>query len=144
MIANDLDEDNFSNQNQIKFLKDIANDSNTRYFLDNAFSVFKSIDNILYLIYTNKNKSIINYNLSDNKIIKEVKDGHNECISNFRHYLDNINQRDLIMFHALCFKIKKINLYFIFKKYFEEILNNIKIRNRSLMNIIEIIIYIIR
>ena len=81
----------------LNFLKDIVNDSNTKYFLDNTFSVFKSIDDILHLIYTNKNKSIINFNLSDNKIIKEVKDSHNEHISNFRHYLDNINQRDLIL-----------------------------------------------
>ena len=97
MISNDLDEENFTNPNNIKFLKDIVNDSNTKYFLDNTFSVFKSIDNILYLIYTNNNKSIISYNLLDNKIIKEIKDAHNEYISNFRHYLDNINQRDLIL-----------------------------------------------
>ena len=33
---------------------------------DNNFSVFKSINNIIYLIYANKKKSIVSYNLINN------------------------------------------------------------------------------
>jgi len=30
-------------------------------------------------------------------MIKEIKNYHNEYINNFRHYLDKINKRDLII-----------------------------------------------
>ena len=65
--------------------------------LDNSFCVFNSINDILYLIYSNKKKSILFYNLIDNKIISEIKNAHSKAISNFRHYLDKKNSRDLLM-----------------------------------------------
>ena len=84
------------NPKNIKYVKNIINDSFAFDILEN-FSVFKSIDNILYLIYTNLNKSIISYNLINNKKINEIKNAHNEFITSFRHYLDIINKRDLII-----------------------------------------------
>ena len=51
----------------------------------------------MYLIYTNKNKSIIFNDIIENKVIKEIKNAHNKYITNFRYYLDKINQRDLIL-----------------------------------------------
>jgi len=51
----------------IKFLTDIVNDSYDNKGLDNAFIVFNSINQILYLIYSNKSKSIICYDLNENK-----------------------------------------------------------------------------
>ena len=65
--------------------------------MDNSFTVFKSINDILYLIYANKNKSIICFDLNEQKKIQELKNSHNEYITNFRHILDEINKRDLIM-----------------------------------------------
>jgi len=81
----------------IKFLKDIVNDSYDHYGLVNAFIVFKSINDKLCLIYATQNKSFISYDLISNKMIKEIKNYHNEYINNFRHYLDKINKRDLII-----------------------------------------------
>ena len=81
----------------IKFSHDLAKDSYANYVLDNTFSVFISINNILYLTYSNENKSIIFYNIIDNKEIKEIKNAHDRYITNFRHYLDEINKRDLIL-----------------------------------------------
>ena len=75
----------------------IVNDSYAGGDLDNSFTVFKAINNILYLIYANKNKSIICYDINELKKIKELKTNHNEYITNFRHYLDELNKRDLIM-----------------------------------------------
>ena len=46
-----------------------------------------------YLIYSNKNKSIICYDLNDQKTIKELKHNHNEYITNISHYLDEINKK---------------------------------------------------
>ena len=89
--------ENNNNLKNIKLLYNISNDSYVNSTLDNSFVVFKSINYILYLIYSNKNKSIICYDLNEKRKIKELKHYHNEYISNFRHYLDEVNKRDLIM-----------------------------------------------
>ena len=44
-----------------------------------------------------KKKSIISYNLINNEKVKEIENVHDRYITNFRHYLDNINKRDLIL-----------------------------------------------
>ena len=86
-----------SDPKDIKFLNDITTDSYTEQYLDNSFILFKSINNILYLIYRNKDNSIIFYNLINNKLINEIKKPHNASITNFRHYLDNMYKRDLVI-----------------------------------------------
>ena len=49
--------------------------------------MFKSINtfDILYLIYTNENKSILFFDLINNKKIIEIKNAHNKFITNFRY-----------------------------------------------------------
>ena len=66
---------------------------------DNTFCVFKSIENIYYLIYTNdeNDKSIISYNIIEDIKIIEIKNAHKTYITNFRYYFDNTNKRDLIL-----------------------------------------------
>ena len=86
-----------NNPKDIQLLSNIVNDSYGFSDLDNSFTVFKTINDILYLIYTTKNKSIICYDLNEQKKIKELEYSHNEYITNFKHYLDEINKRDLIM-----------------------------------------------
>jgi WD40 repeat protein len=56
-----------------------------------------SVYDILYLIYTDYNKSIIAYDISNKKIIIEIKNAHNSYINNMRHYADKANKRDLII-----------------------------------------------
>ena len=63
----------------------IINDSYANLRIDNTFSVFNSNNNILYLIYATKNKSIICYNLNKFIKINEIKNAHSEYITNFRH-----------------------------------------------------------
>ena len=60
----------------IQYKNDLAKDSFSQYDYDNVFTVFKSLNNLLYLIYTNINKSIIFYDIVDNKNIKEIKSAH--------------------------------------------------------------------
>ena len=86
--------EDFNNTNNVKIL---IQDSFYQFWLDNTFCVFKSFNNILFLIYTNKRNSIISYNLIDYKIINEIKNAHQHSISNFRHFFDKNNKRDLIM-----------------------------------------------
>ena len=81
----------------MQLLISLANDSFAYSGVDNTFTVFKSINNLLYLIYSNKNKSIICYNLINFRKVNEIKNAHNSYITNFRHYLDNNNRRDLIL-----------------------------------------------
>ena len=65
--------------------------------INNIFSVFKSIDNILLVIYTNINKTIFSYNLINNQILNKIKNAHEDCITSIRNYIDSINRRDLIL-----------------------------------------------
>ena len=82
---------------KIKFLKYLAEDSYCRIGLDNTFIIFKSINNIFYLIYSDKNNSIISYNLISNKKINEIKKAHEYYIISIRYYCDTLNKRDLIL-----------------------------------------------
>ncbi len=86
-----------SNPQDIFFLSNIITDSYSYYRFVDTFCVFYSINNILYLIYSDENNSIISYNLIDNKKINIIKNAHDKYICSFRYYLDNIEMRDLVM-----------------------------------------------
>ena len=88
---------NGSNPKAIKLLQNVNCTSFAELDIDNTFTAFKSINDILYLIYSTKNRSIICHDLGNQKIIKELKNCHNKYISNLRHYLDRINNQDFVM-----------------------------------------------
>ena len=67
------------------------------YDFDNSFTIFISVYNILYLIYTDDKSSILDYDVGDKKMVIEIKNAHNSLITNFRHYIDKCNKRDLII-----------------------------------------------
>ena len=73
----------------IKLKGNITEDSFAYVILNNTFIVFKSINHIIYLIYCNINNSIICYNLEKEQKINEIKNSHEEYITNFKHYFDN-------------------------------------------------------
>ena len=75
----------------------LVEDSYVKYSFDNTFCIFNSINNIIYLIYLNDKMFIISYDVINNKKINEIKNSHKSLISCFRHCLDNIQKRDLIM-----------------------------------------------
>ena len=77
--------------------KEIVNDAYNFDGVINAFCVFQSIDNKLYIVYTTRFKSIISFNIIDDKKVKEIKNAHNDKITNFRYYLDKNNNLDLII-----------------------------------------------
>ena len=85
------------NPKDIYSVTDITKEAYSDDISDNTFAVFKTIDEFLYLIFTNKNRSIICYNIIEHKKTIEIKNSHNEHITNFRHFLDKINKRDLIL-----------------------------------------------
>ena len=85
------------NPKDMKYISDLTNDSYVNLGSNNTFTVFKSINEILYLIYSNKNKSIICYDLNQQKKVTEIKNAHKQFITNFRYYFDSINERNVIM-----------------------------------------------
>ena len=103
-----------NNIKNFKLLNQLTKDSYSDYTLDNTFVVFTSIDDIINLIYANKNRSIISYNIRENKKVNEIKKAHNRDITNFRHFLDKKNKRDLIISLSLSdnnLKLWNINNY---------------------------------
>ncbi len=86
-----------SNPNNIEYISDIIDDSYSDHTLDNTFCIFQSINNIFYLIYSNEQCSIISYDINNNKIINTIIKAHENYITNFRHFLDIKNKRDLIL-----------------------------------------------
>ena len=101
LLKNEIDNLKKYNQNKknnnFKMLSYLTSDSYGYSNLDNSFTIFKSISDILYLVYATYEKSIICYNLINQKKTTEIKNCHNRYITNFRHYLDKINKRDLII-----------------------------------------------
>ena len=81
----------------LKELTNITTDSYSDDVSDNTFTVFKSIYDYIFLVYSTKNKSIICFDLIEQKKIIEIKNSHKDFITNFRHYLDKKNKRDIVM-----------------------------------------------
>ena len=81
----------------VKFLRNLTDDLNYSLLIDNIFLVFNSIENILQLIYYNQNNFIVSLDLINNQKISQIKNEHNKFVTNFRHYLDKKNKKDLIM-----------------------------------------------
>ena len=116
----------YSNPLDIEFLTNLIVNSSSKFGLDNTFIVFESINYVLYLIYADENKSIISYNIIDNCIANKIKNAHNRYITNFRHFLDKFNKRDLII--SISYEDNNIKLWNI--NNFECLLN-IKDANKS-------------
>ena len=87
----------YQNPKYLKFVQDMASDSFAGFSYDDSFTVFHSINNIFKLVYATKNKSIICYDLDRKTISNKLFNCHNNFITNFRHYLDKINKRDIIL-----------------------------------------------
>ena len=79
-------------------IKNIAEDAYSESdIIGNTFSVFQSVNKIFYLIYSNKNNSIISYDIVNNKKLNEIKNAHEKIIINFKHYFYENKRRDLLM-----------------------------------------------
>ena len=91
----------FTNPIKIHFLKDLTQDSNLleldSNLFHNTFEVFKSKENILFLIYINKYNSIISYDLIRNQKINEIKKAHSSLITNLRYCFYEKMKIDVIL-----------------------------------------------
>ena len=92
---NEINKNN--NPNNIKLLCEITKSSYGCFDLDNTFAVFKTFNNLLYLVYSTKYKSLICYDLDKFQKINEIKNHHKKFITNIRHFQDKINHKDLVI-----------------------------------------------
>ena len=84
---------------KIIFEKDLISDCN--YSWDsNSLLIFTSINNIPYIIYSDKEQSIIAYNLINNQKQTEIKKAHKEEIDILKHCFDKKEKRDLIISYS--------------------------------------------
>ena len=122
-------EDSFLTKKNIKILDNLAKDSYAEDEIDNTFEIFYSYDKILSLVYSTRNKSIISYNLIIHKRMLEIKNAHDNFITSFRHYLDESNQRSLVIsisghdnrdLDSACILKSDNQLYIITSNNFEE------------------------
>ena len=92
--------DNFFNTDpaKIRLLTELTDDSYSHWGVDNTFTTFTSLDNTSYLVYATEEYSIHFYNLNQQKLVKEIQNAHSEeQITNFRHFVDDIKKRDILM-----------------------------------------------
>ena len=57
--------------------------------LDNSFTIFKSINDIIYSVYPNE-ESLKFYDLINNQKISEIKKANEGSITSIKYYLDKI------------------------------------------------------
>ena len=83
---------------KIHLLTELTDDSYSHWGVDNTFTTFTALDNTSYLVYSTENYSIHFYNLNEQKLVKEIQNAHSEDqITNFRHFVDEIKKRDILM-----------------------------------------------
>ena len=93
-------ENELSKLKNIHFYKCIVEDADDSGITDreiNLFEAFKSINNIPYLVYINKDNAIVFYDLNVNQKQFAIKNAHEEIIGTIRYFLDKINKRDLLL-----------------------------------------------
>ena len=100
---------NHENPKDVHIISDLTKEAYSDDISDNTFTVFKSTQDIFYLIYSNKKKSIICHNIIEQKKVIEIKNCHNEYITNFRYYFDEKNIRDLII--SISYSDKNVKLW---------------------------------
>lgn len=83
---------------KINLYADLTDDSYSHWGIDNTFTCFKTLDNKSYLAYSTEDFSILCYNLDESKMVKELKNPHRDnYITNFRHFVDKIHEKDILL-----------------------------------------------
>ena len=128
-ILKDKLENQIKNENCINIKTDSHNEIKILNKLSiNSFSdilIFNSIENILYAIYS-ENKSIIFFNIIDNKKINEIKNVFNSTNIVFKYYLDKKNKKDYFLsiscleFNIKLWKINDLECLLNIEKIYEE------------------------
>ena len=99
-----------TNPYNIHYFTELTDDSYCHWGIDNTFTTFTTLDNTSYLVYATEQYSIHFYNLNEQKLVKEIQNAHcEEQITNFRHFVDDIKKRDILM--SIAANIKNVRLW---------------------------------
>jgi len=79
------------------FCKNLIEDSFMDLGTDNTFTIFNTFNNTFCLIYSNRSKSNISYDINDNNKKIEIKNAHKNYITSFEHFSDIEKKRDLLI-----------------------------------------------
>ena len=90
-------EEIYKNPKNIDFSIDIVKNSFASYSYEDSFIVFKSLDDILQLVYATKEKSIISYDINNRRNIFSQSKAHKHFITNFKYIFDEAEHKDIIM-----------------------------------------------
>ena len=85
------------NPTNLTTVYNLVSDSYNIDYLDNTFTLYNSKNNCLYLVYSTENKSIKFYSFGGQKVIQEIKNAHDDYITNFRHCFCKKDDKDIIM-----------------------------------------------
>ena len=87
--------DIFSEPKNIKFLKDLVNDSCS--YSKVCFCLIKSLNNIFYIVYVSDSNNIIFFDLKNEQLISIIKDAHANNIDIIKYFQDKKNKRDILL-----------------------------------------------
>ena len=119
---------------KLNYEYNICDDANTKI---ETFTTFESINKIFYLIYINEENSIISYDLINKQIITIIGNSHSDDITSIKHYLDDIDNRDLIMTCSInALKIWNIKNYHIICELKQPLKQNCLIKYNNIYYIV--------
>ena len=87
----------FKAPKNITFSSDVIKNSFAGYSYEDSFIIFKSIDDIIQLVYATKEKAIISYDLEKKRNIVSRFKAHKNFITNFKYIIDRENNKDIVM-----------------------------------------------
>ena len=94
---------------KISFYRNIGKKASSKYYNDNNFIVFESLNNVIILVYSTYHYSIHFFDIEQDKLIKNIPEAHKSQITNFRYVRDKNISRDLIL--SIADKIKNIKIW---------------------------------
>ena len=96
----------------IKYTFNIINDSYVKGILNNTFIIFKTFNDLSYIVYSSKYALINCYDIDNFQKVCEIKEeiDNSKKYVNFNHFLDKRNKRDLVMsIYCVCDSLKLWN-----------------------------------
>ena len=103
---NDFDKEKYLNLENFKVFHEIKI-AYSKSGLDNTFESFIYCD-IPYLVFATRDKSIVSYDLNNSSVVTEIKNAHDDFISNFRQYQKDVN---IIYILSISGKINDIKIW---------------------------------
>ena len=94
---------------QLSFYKNLTKKTTSKYYGDNNFIVFESLNKEIILVYSANRNSIQFFDIEQDKLLKNIADAHKCQINNFRYARDKNESRDLVL--SIADKAKNLKIW---------------------------------